>query len=397
MFHQHSLQMMTGISNLCAPNDKQHTKLQPLPFQAGDLLKPYTLQITTAIGKTFWLTIIMLFLLVGIAEWIMRLDIFQAPLTPPKMGSRHYQLGHKLALLDAEIKENGPIDCIMVGSSMVDVGFDPDFFQLGYQEVTRQHIRCFNFGIDASSATSTVALVQILIEDYHPRLLIFGTDPRDYAIPSVERGPAVILDTVWVKHRLGDFSLDGWLMEHSYLYRYRQHLSRLIRFIFEGTLWSDTKINFEILSNGFTPLSKVSTYINDPPNLQDDSYEVNYYNNIYSSYQILDENLAALERIMDHNGLETQVIVVEMPVSDGLYYFFGNDETDYNRFISAVSEIASMHQIPFWRTEPLDSIPDDGWSDYSHLNTTGAEIFSTWLGQQVGEAEDQGSIVIFQP
>jgi hypothetical protein len=29
-------------------------------------------------------------------------------------------------------------------------------------------------------------------------------------------------------------------------------------------------------------------------------------------------------------------------------------------------------------------IPDDGWSDYSHLNVTGAEIFSDWLGQQVG-------------
>lgn len=343
------------------------------------------------------LTLGLLLLGVGIAEYTARVGFFQAILTPPTMGSRHYQLGHKLMLLDAQLKRNGGIDCIVIGSSMVDVGFDPRAFGQAYQEVTGRDLRCFNFGIDASSATSTATLVQILIEDYHPRLLIFGTDPRDYAITSVERGPAVILDTVWVKHRLGRFSLEGWLLEHFYLYRYRPHLGRLVRFNFENTLWSNTKINFEILPNGFTPLDKVSAYINDPPKLEDDSYEVRYYNAIYSPYQILDENLAALEKIMDYNGRGTQVIVVEMPVTDGLYYFFGNGEKDYNRFVERMDTLAGLHQIPFWRTEPLDSIPDNGWADYSHLNTTGAEIFSTWLGQQAGRAETQGSIVIFRP
>lgn len=348
-----------------------------------------TFRVTGLFGKTLWLTIVLLLVFGGITELIARSEFFQAPLTPPKMGSSHYQLGHKLVLLDAESKKTGSIDCIMVGSSTVDVGFDTNFFQKGFHAATGRNIHCFNFGIDASSVASTAALVQILVEDYHPRLVIFGTDPRDYAIPSVERGPAVILDSVWIKHRLGDFSLEGWLMEYSYLYRYRQHLSRLVRFNFEDTLRSKTKLNFEILSNGFTPLSQVSTYINDPPNLQDDTYEVNNNHRIYSSYQILDENLAALEEIIAYNETGTEVIAVEMPVSDGLYYFFGNGETDYNRFITRVGEVASLHQVPFWRTEPLDIIPDDGWADYSHLNSKGAQIFSFWLGQQVGSANIQ--------
>ena len=348
-------------------------------------------------GRTFWLTLILSFAFGAGAEWFSRSEIFQASLTPPKMGSRHYQLGHKLALLDDMIKKTGPMDCIMVGSSMVDTGFDPHAFEQAYREITGKEIHCFNFGIDASSAASTAALVRILMEDYHPQLLIVGTDPRDYAVPRADRDPAVVLNTPWVAYRQGEFSLEGWLLDHSYLYRYRQHLGRLARFQFDGTIWSNTKLNYEILSNGFTPLSKVSTYINDPPNPEDDSFEVRYYTRIYSSYQMLHENLEGLESIMEYTDLGISVILVEMPVADGLYYFFGNRESDYNRFVTQVDALASQDQIPFWQTEPLDFIPDNGWVDYTHLNRTGAEIFSTWLGQQVGKAEHQGSIKTFQP
>ena len=377
--------------------------IDPQPRQSlrlllrGVQLKSATLQIRTAPGKTVWFTVLLFILLIAVAEWVVRSEPFQAPLTPPRMGSRHYQLGHKLALLDRLIRKTGRVECIMLGSSIVDTGFDPESFQTGYKKMTGRDIHCFNFGIDASSATSTAALVRIIVEDYHPRLLIIGTDPRDYAVAREDRDPAVVLKTPWVAYRQGDFSLEGWLLDHSYLYRYRQHLDRLARFQFGGTLWSKTQVNNEILPNGFTPHSKISTYINDPPSPGDDSFEVTYYTRIYSSYQMLHENLDSLESILDFNESGTQIIVVEMPVADGLYYFFGNRESDYNQFLTRVGELASMYHVPFWQTEPLDFIPDNGWVDYSHLNTTGAEIFSTWLGQQVGRAEHQGSIKSFQP
>jgi hypothetical protein len=360
-------------------------------------LKSATLQITTAPGKTVWFTGLLFILLITVAEWVARSESFQVSLTPPTMGSRHYQPGHKLVLLNALVRKTGHVDCIMLGSSTVDTGFDPSAFETGYKEITGRDIHCFNFGIDASSAASTAALARIIVEDYQPRLLIIGTDARDYAVPREDPEPAVVLNTPWVAYRQGNFSLEGWLLDLSYLYRYRQQLGRLARFQFEGTLWSKTKLNYEILPNGFTPLSKVGTYINDPPNPGDDSFEVTYYTRIYSSYQMLHENLESLESIMEYNESEIQVILVEMPVSDGLYYFFGNRESDYNRFLTRVSELATRHHVPFWQTEPLDFIPDTGWVDYSHLNKTGAEIFSTWLGQQVGRAEDQGSTKTFQP
>jgi hypothetical protein len=356
-----------------------------------------TLQLTMPPGKTFALTIVFLFLLGLTAEWIARSEVFQLPLTPPKMGSRHYQLGHKLALLNVLARTTGHVDCIMLGSSMVDTGFDPSAFETGYKEMTGQGIHCFNFGIDASSAASTAALARIIVEDYHPRLLLVGTDPRDYAVPREDPDPSVVLNSPWVAYRQGEFSLEGWLLEHSYLYRYRQHLGRLVRFQFEDTLWSNTNLTYEILPNGFTPLNKVSTYINNPPDPGDDSFEVTYYTRIYSSYQMLHENLEGLESIMEYDQSGTPVILVEMPVADGLYYFFGNGASDYNKFLTTVNELATLHHVPFWQTEPLDFIPDNGWVDYSHLNKTGAAIFSTWLGQQVARAEDDVSINPFRP
>jgi hypothetical protein len=360
-------------------------------------MKSSTLQIRPGLGKTVWLTVLLFISLTTFAEWIARSEVFQAPLTPPKMGSRHYQLGHKLALLNRLARKTGHVDCIMLGSSMVDSGFDPAAFETAYKERTGQEIHCFNFGIDASTAASTAALTRIVVEDYHPRLLIIGTDARDYAVPRKDPDPAVILNTPWVAYRQGKFSLEGWLLDHSYLYRYRQHLGRLVRFQFDDTLWSNTKLNYEILSDGFTPLNKVSAYINDPPNPGDNSFEVRYYTRIYSSYQMLQENLDSLESIAQYNQTGTPVILVEMPVSDGLYYFFGHRKADYNRFLTRVSELATLYRVPFWQTEPLDFIPDNGWMDYSHLNQTGAEIFSTWLGQQVARAEHEGSIKAFQP
>jgi len=347
-----------------------------------------TLCLQRPFGQTVVLAFMILLILLGVAEFVARLDTFQALLIEPTMGSRHYQLGRKLVRLDALSKHEGPIDCLIIGSSMVDGGFDPQAFDEGYKQASGQNIHCFNFGIDASTAASAAALAQILVEDYQPRLLIYGTDARDYAVPPEDKDPAAILESDWIQYRLGRFSLNGWLIEHSYFYRYRYQLFRLSHFQLE------TLRSYGIMPDGFTPLTKVSTYINDPPDPQDNSFEVRYNHAIFSSYEMLAENLDALERIMDHNQPGTQVIITEMPVANGLFYFFGNGKDDYYRFVNRVDKLAQAHRVPFWQTDALDMIPDNGWFDYSHLNTTGAAIFSHWLGQQVGEALMQGTIVI---
>lgn len=71
-------------------------------------MKSGALQRNVSFWKTFWLTFAILFFFLGIAEWMSRLDVFQRYLTPPRLGSRHSQLGYKLSLLNAEVKKTDP-------------------------------------------------------------------------------------------------------------------------------------------------------------------------------------------------------------------------------------------------------------------------------------------------
>jgi hypothetical protein len=143
--------------------------------------------------------------------------------------------------------------------------------------------------------------------------------------------------------------------------------------------------------DGFLPESTISTYVNDPPDPQDDSFEVTYYSRLLSTYKMLENNLNALEQIMSHNGQSTQVILLEMPVAKGFYYFFGNGKNDHQHFINEVNRLARVRHIPFWQTNLLYMIPDDGWADYNHLNTKGAAILAVRHHLHEHEnREDQG-------
>jgi hypothetical protein len=359
------------------------------------MIRSDSLNLTGWSGKTLLLTLLSAILFFGVLEIVARMDAFQAQLTTPPMGSGHYQLGQKLAYLDREVQKNGRIDCIVIGSSMVDVGFDPEAFARGYREIKGQDIRCFNFGIDSSSAASTHAIARIMLEDYHPRLLIIGTDARDYVVPQDASEIAVLMDTPWIKYRLGDFSLEGWLMDISYFYRYRQHLNRLLRFNYGGTLLNASYHNESLLPNGYTPLEMVSADVNNPPDPNNDSYEVQYYSRIFASYQMIDTNLDALEQTLASNKSDVQILVLEMPVSDGYYYFFGNGKNDQRQFVDAISTLAARYQVPFWQTGSMDLILDNEWADYGHVNRKGAEHFSSWLGSQVAQAEINNMLRVF--
>lgn len=342
-------------------------------------------------GKTFGLSLIVLTLLVGVSEVIFRTDRFQSLLTAPKMGTL-IEPGHKLVQLEAATEQEGLINCLILGNSMVDVGFDPKAFAIEYKNRTGQDIRCFNFGIDGLTAASAGPLAHILVQDYRPSLLIYGTDARDYAISRDALETTVILDTPWIQHRQGNPSVEGWLWEHSYLYRYRSHIRNLLRFYFEETLRSHSILETKITPYGFRPLKTVETNVTISPDPEDDSPQNNYYFGLLSNYEMREENLSGLEQIISQNGQNTQVIIVEMPVPSGYFYFFGNGKDDYQRFIDKVSHLAEAYNVLFWQTTTLQMIPDSGWRDYSHLNIEGAKIFSKRLGQQVGQAVLQGKI-----
>ena len=104
-------------------------------------------------------------------------------------------------------------------------------------------------------------------------------------------------------------------------------------------------------------------------------------------YCLSPEQLDALNRVMDfaHDG--TQVVVVEMPLTETSFALFDTGRGEYNLFLDTVSQDVEEHGIPFIFTTSGDfpELSPEFWYDHLHFNDDGASLFSEWLGQRVGE------------
>jgi hypothetical protein len=347
-----------------------------------------TLRLKRPFGKTFGLSIICFALLLLAGEAIARTDQLQALLIPPNMGTRHYEFGPKLFQLKSIVKKEGAIDCIFLGNSMVNYAIDPEVFASAYKEATGEEIRCFNFAIDAIPASVAGVLAPILVEEFHPKVLIYGTSARDYSVPREDEETTVILDTDWIRYRLGNFNIRGLLLQYSYLYRYRYYFPRLSRLNFRDTLRS--RAIYRVSESGFIPLTDEGIEIDNPPDPNDQSLKRGF--DLLYDYTMQVDNLDGLTNIINLNGPDLQIIIVEMPVPDTFIYFFENRKVDYQLFIDQVNGQAQTGSVPFLETGDLALIPDNGWADYSHMNPIGARAFSQWLGQRVGETLKQSPI-----
>jgi hypothetical protein len=178
------------------------------------------------------------------------------------------------------------------------------------------------------------------------------------------------------------------LYTHSYLYGYRDHLKRLLRFDYNSARPREAE-SWIADHYGFNPDDTVGTFVGTLPDPDDALWQVKYYFSVLSEYQVRPENVAGLEQVLNQAG-RTQVLVVAMPVPETYFGFFNDPEADYQRFLDAVSYRAAAHGVPFLTSTPQLQIPVDGWVDYSHLNSEGAMLFSNWLGRQIGEGIAQG-------
>jgi hypothetical protein len=332
------------------------------------------------------LVLIMMILLLGFLELVIRIPQLQEQLVVPEMASRHYQFGLKVSLLEALRRTDGDVNCITLGSSIVDNGFDPVQFTETFEQETGKEINCFNFAIDALPTTGIAALAEILVQDYQPEILIYGAGARDLVIDKEQDDAAVILESPWVRYRLGHFNVEGLLLNYSHLYRYWGPFKQLLRLNFEDALRAKQSTLPSLASLtplGQVPLYKVAKGVDSPPDPTDDSNQVLHMTRILSDFRPRQENLRAMEQLISLNGPGLQLIVVEMPVPDGFHSFFGNGRDDYQVFIDNIAIRAEQNDVPFLRTEPFELIPDDGWADYTHVNEKGAIVLSEWLASEI--------------
>ena len=353
-------------------------------------MKERTLSIQPPFGGTLLLTMLILISLLACGEMLTRTRLFKSYFIAASRGSPHFQFELQLGRLESIIAQEGPIDCIFLGNSMVWLGFDPLVFSQAFQEKTGKELSCYNFGVDGLPVSGASAIKQYLIQKYQPKLLIYGTDARDFAVPREDRDATVILDIPWMQYHLGKFTLQGWLYENSHIYRYLETFGYLLRmekqYLFIKNPGQYTSEDF-----GFRVDSRISDIVSTSPVQHLDLGPVRYYYQLLSDYKMLPENMSSLEEILNINHELTSLLVVVMPVPETYMDFFSTKPQNYQLFIEQVRDTSEKYGSSFW-LPPDNIIPQDGWADYTHLNTRGAAAFSAWLGGQVGEAVNEGSV-----
>lgn len=333
-----------------------------------------------------------------LAETLARAPFVQAQIPYQAYGTNHTQLELQLNYLDAFVRKYGAPDCFVFGSSQAFREIDPQIFAQPFETASGEKLTCYNFGITGSQIWSTSILNKILVERYHPRLVVIGTSYLDYTEGREFQIDERFKENDWLQYQTSPFSLqglydgwfNGWLTEHSYAWRglnllsyaapYEMRTSEVLR---EARKWDG-----EIGGNGFALSTK---FIN--PNLPVEEGFVKNMALEFGDFGTSDRNLAALEEIIVFcQQAGAQILLAEMTYHPALLELKGPRgiqraaKDELLAFIAKVNAtldaLAAKHGVTFLHVDPGLAIPEDGWFDLYHLNRVGAQPFSAWLGGQ---------------
>lgn len=333
-----------------------------------------------------------LLILVGyvvLGELFFRLDPVRAALTGPRFGSQHRQFEIQMARLDKLVEEGDPIDCIFLGNSMIWLGVDPLVVNQVFHSRTGQEIHCFNFGVSALPASSAGQVASMLVERYHPKLLIYGTFARDYAIPVDFEDAYVVSDTPWLRYQNGEFNLSGWLYDHSSIFQYKDHIHDLLFMKYLEDVFAQEE-DPAYRTYGLDPKYDIRTDVRTAPDFKavGNRDPVKWL----THFEIKPDNLDGLQQIVQQSDRGVEVIVIELPFYVTAYKFFSNGRKDYEKYVRQVEAITASSQTPFWQIEEQPALPPEEWWDYFHLNLQGATHLSSWLGDRLADAYLQGEL-----
>ena len=317
----------------------------------------------------FLLTIPLVFLA---AEIVARSPI-GALLPAPSVNADSFLFDAKIYELESQLRRDGNLDCLFLGSSVANSDIDPVVVEQIYREQTGETIHCFNLGLPAMTIETATAIGDAAIARFHPKVIIYAILPRDVhdTIANVD----YLAKTDWVKFNRGIPSANGWLVNHSYAYRY------FITWRYWLNLPNRVKMDAEtspLAAKGYQP----APGIRDP-----------YIENLTMTPERLREawdDPSQAQAVQDFLALQqkgVKIVFLEGPS------YHGPDASDAEtwraydeEYLPTLIQILDENQIPFWRTQELAiRIPKAQWYDWLHLNSDGAAAFSHWLGEMMAE------------
>ncbi|MGC1377523.1 MAG: hypothetical protein WA821_14920, partial [Anaerolineales bacterium] len=262
----------------------------------------------------------------------------------------------------------GRVDCLLLGSSHIDYGLDPAAIAQTYKSKTGQELRCFNFGLASLTPDTAAPLAKMLVERYHPRLLIYEVSAHSFDKRFGDLARPLVKNP-WLRYQLGEPTPEGWALDHFYIYGYYRAFK----------LWQQPYSRDVMLAawkkmdaNGY------SAHVGQQPPAADTTpaYDFHIEPSMWQGFQ----DVLAL------NG-KTRVILLEAPTRAASLpdYIQGGKKAYESKFIPPVAAELTARNIPFWRAqvEVTPQIDDAMWFDPQHLNTAGAALLSDWLAQKL--------------
>lgn len=330
-----------------------------------------SLKIHLPIGQVLFQSIAWLTLFCVVIELFARAsfggDIFRYE----SYGSSHPNFDPQVIRIKAREIQDGQIDCIFLGDSQILYGVDPSTVEQAYFKETGKSIRCQNFGLGGLKPSTSRAMASILIKNFHPSLIVYGTDMFDYTASYIASDQS-IMSSPWVKYQLGDFSIDGWLIEYSNSYRYYLGLDRYL-------------LNGDVLADDIGPDGRSLKFADKTKLSQQE--QMDYFSSLMNKPEITGDQWGGLHDLLIMNSDKVKIIVVETPVNP---IFFTLEKYSYNSkiypdFRNILENETAQVNTGLWLTQTTVQIPEDGWYDIVHLNQTGTLYFSRLLGEFLAE------------
>ncbi|MBN2045059.1 MAG: hypothetical protein JW757_08580 [Anaerolineales bacterium] len=362
-----------------------------------DNAKNCSLKIDRPIGGIILRSVLLLVIVLAAAEAAARTPWLTRRLATPSLGNYHYQFEIKWFHLQRYVQENGGVDIIFLGSSLVNSGVEPAAVNQAWVEASGEApLRIYNFGVEGLTIEPNSVVAQLLVETYDPKAIVFGTEIRDYAANNGVETAEQFLSDPWIQYRSGNFNLRGWLAEHSAGYRYFLAYRNWMRWDFAENQSNVIKRTKALTPEGYDVENRVAEnpYLPPDPNDPEDAegFEV------FGGFEMADSRLEDLDDLL---GLmktsETIVLVVEMPVTPQFFDYFEAGEGAHEEFLDAVSKKVRAAGTEFLPGIPEDQLPENGRSDRVHLSKYGAAVFSRYLGEWLAALYGEYGGALLQP
>ncbi len=330
-----------------------------------------TLNIKLPIGQTLIQALGGLAILLLLLEGFVRIPPIQRQLAKYEFyGSSHPHFDAQVRSIRARAEISGKIDCVFVGNSQVLYDIDPAIVEDVYLKKTGEKITCQNFGLGGVTPIALSSVIKVLIKNFHPSVIILGTNLFDYSIPPGEGARASIMASPWFTYQLGKFSVDGWLIENSLSYQYYLGIDHYIL--------AGSEILSDIEENGHSFRFSERT-----PMTLDEQTE--YFDNTFPAPALLKAQTKALDGILKLQTKKIKIIVLETPMTSKMFDVKRPSKKLYPQFVDMLKTVTERAKSELWLTQDELDIPEDGWYDLIHLNKIGATYYSTMIGEKLGE------------